>query len=137
MTPTQLAVIWCCPFLEFLHEFVNQHGATHFSKEICLGFMFHGMMIMSCNTSPDSYFSNKTPGRYRKHYPTDIQQHSGHISHTWTPSLAPNTAVQGAQEVVHTFCSKFGFVRVHSILSLHDDLMRLRSHEVESARGYS
>ena len=111
-------------------------------------------MIMSYNTSPENYFSDDTPGRYRKppvgihvtravYY--DILRRlsvryksttpSMDLSDTWTPPLSPNIQLQRIQDSIRLFCSKFGFVKKVSILSLDDDLVRLRSHNVESTIG--
>ena len=157
MTASQLSVVWVTPYLNLLFDVVNEDvNRTHYSKEVCLGFILHEAMIMSYNTSAESYFDDSTPGRYRKpgvgiHVSKtiyfDILRRLSHrynanpaeneISETWCPPFSPNVKVQHAQEVIRTFCSKFGYVPKKSILSLDDDLLRLRSPVVEPSIGSS
>ena len=152
-----MAVMWITPFLNEFYECVNvDPQLPHYSREICLGFVMHECMIMSYTTSPDSYFSDDTPGRYRKP-PLSIHVTKGvyydilrrissrykpqplpsNFAETWAPPLSPNIALQRVQESLRMFCSKFGFVKKVSILSLDDDLVRLRSLTVESSIGSS
>ena len=152
-----MAVMWITPFLNEFYECVNvDPQLPHYSREICLGFVMHECMIMSYTTSPDSYFSDDTPGRYRKP-PLGIHVTKGvyydilrrissrykpqplpsNFAETWAPPLSPNIALQRVQESLRMFCSKFGFVKKVSILSLDDDLVRLRSLTVESSIGSS
>jgi len=47
VTPAQLAVIWLPVFIDMLYEIVNEDIAkTHYSKEVCVGFVLHEAMII-------------------------------------------------------------------------------------------
>ena len=73
--------------------------------------------------------------RLSHHY--NVSPAESDISETWCPPFSPNVKVQHAQEVIRTFCSKFGYVPKKSILSLDADLLRLRSPVVEPSIGSS
>ena len=64
MTASQLSVVWVTPYLNLLFDVVNEDvNQMHYSKEVCLGFILHEAMIMSYNTSAESYVDDSTPGR--------------------------------------------------------------------------
>ena len=69
--------------------------------------------------------------RLSHHYATNKETED--LTETWTPPLTPNAHMQKAQDLdtVRQFCANFGVVLKTSILSLDDDLIRLRSKDVE------